>query len=200
MSTTSPTAIAGSVHERGYWLGDCHVHHRFDPKLAHALVRLCDGKSVVDLGCGEGHYVRWLRSEGIATDGFDGNPLTPAITRGMCAVLDLTQPITPRATYEVVLCLKVGEHIPLRWQATLIDNLDRFCGQTLVLSWAQPGDEGFGHVNCRRLTDVIAELEDRRFRVNDAQTSRLRAAAMLPRFQANLLVFDRVHAGGSDPC
>jgi hypothetical protein len=44
----------------------------------------------VDIGCGDGRYVKALRRRGVRCDGFDGNPATRELTGGVCESRDLT--------------------------------------------------------------------------------------------------------------
>ena len=75
--------------QTGIWRG-ADRHQIYDETLAQALVEFCRERefdSVVDLGCGAGHYVRHLRTAGVNCSGFDGNPATPEITGNDCGVL-----------------------------------------------------------------------------------------------------------------
>src|SRR3990172_12853162 len=101
------------VGPTGIWLRVADNIHRFDAGLAAALASFFQerGGNVLDFGCGDGSYVRSLREAGIECDGYDGNPNAPAMTGGLCGVLDFTLPVRLNLTYAWVLSLEVGEHI-----------------------------------------------------------------------------------------
>ncbi len=65
----------------------------------------------IELGAGLGLYTENLLRKGIFTSCYDGNPDTQDLSKGKCAILDLTKGINfPK--YDWVLCLEVGEHLP----------------------------------------------------------------------------------------
>src|SRR6185369_3227250 len=65
-----------NIHKRGYWLDNNQTGHHFDTRLANTLIKLFDGCSVLDIGCGMGRYVRAFTHAGIDCAGYDGNPFT----------------------------------------------------------------------------------------------------------------------------
>lgn len=154
------------VHDHGYWQGEnVDGLHVFDPALAEALREFFTEEkahSVVDFGCGQGLYVGEIRGkEGlIACEGYDGNPATPKISRGLGQVLDLAQSFDLHKRFDWVLSLEVGEHIPAQFEKTFIENLTRHAVNGIVLSWAVPGQGGFGHFNEQTnqyIKDVMAQ-------------------------------------------
>lgn len=184
MSLASPI-----VHDQGFWLSH-EEGHFFDAALAAELELLLRGRSVCDLGCGPGRYVRHLRSAGIACDGYDGNPNTPKLTGGICASLDLAAPIEI-AQYDAVVSLEVGEHIPRSKEAIFFDNLTRCARDMIVLSWAVPHQEGDGHINCRSNSHVIRQMWRRDFQFDAEKSAMLRTHSSLMWFKRTLMVFSR---------
>lgn len=181
--------MATAIHEHGYWLSQ--DGHYYDRSLADALVAFFRGQTVVDFGCGLGQYVNELRRSGIDASGFDGNPDTRRLTGGTCHVLDLAVPMELGRSWDWVLCLETGEHIPPEYEAPFVANLDRHNTRGIVLSWAPPGQVGQGHVNCQPLAYVCDLFTGLGYTVNDAQSLALRKASFLPWFQQNLLVLHR---------
>jgi hypothetical protein len=92
-----------------------------------------------------------------------------------------------------VLCLEVAEHIHRRFEATLLDNVDRYCSRMVVISWAIPGQRGRGHVNCRPNSYVFEQFRGRGFELLPEMTFALREAAEddVRYFRNTLLVFRR---------
>jgi SAM-dependent methyltransferase len=175
----------------GCWLIDdpYTTEHVFDCNLAYTLVDIFLGHTVLDLGCGFGHYVSYLRGNGIACDGFDGNPFTAKMTRNMCSVADLSQSFSFGKAYDGVLSLEVGEHIPAQFEKTFVDNLVRCNPKTLVLSWGYPGQPGFGHVNGKTETDVISLMLGRGFVYDAPMSQQLRQLSTFSWFKNTLFVF-----------
>jgi 2-polyprenyl-3-methyl-5-hydroxy-6-metoxy-1,4-benzoquinol methylase len=46
------------------------IHRRFDESL-NQLVQMCDPKTIHEIGCGEGHWIRTWRSQGLNATGSD---------------------------------------------------------------------------------------------------------------------------------
>lgn len=184
----------GSIAERGYWLGNmADSQHRFDRGLCRELIRFFSSvgaKTVVDFGCGSGDYVAKIRSGGIPCDGYDGNPATPELSHGLCYVRDLSKPVSG-LSYDWVLSLEVGEHIPRQYETIFLDNLHRANTSGMVLSWAVEHQDGHGHVNERNNDYIIQKLKELGYTFNREQSQRLRDVASLWWFKDTLMVFDR---------
>lgn len=180
------------IHERGYWLDQEEIQtHEFDERLCEAIIKKYAGvKSAVDIGCGPGKYVMRLIGAGIPCQGYDGSPLTPKLTGGLCQVTDFSYPVTI-GQFDLVISLEVGEHIPAAYEQVFLDNLARAAERYLILSWAKLGQCGIGHVNCRSNEYVIAEMFARGFKFDIESTEHLRGESSLPWFPETLMVFVR---------
>ena len=182
--------------DKGFFLGE-EDGLIYDDPLGHKLAfffKKEGSPSVVDLGCGTGHYVKKLRDHEIECDGFDGNPLTPALTRWIdskpaCSILDLTTPVVLEKKYDWVLSLEVGEHIPKRYESVFVDNLHNNNKMGIVLSWAVKGQGGNGHYNEQNNDYIKAIFEELEY-VNDKKTENwLRANASLWWFKNTIMIF-----------
>ena len=184
-----------SVSKNGYWNGVEAVNqHCFDASLCVGLeefFRKEDAKSVVDLGCGMGSYVKTLRGKGIAIDGFDGNPATPQLSGGACGILDLSVLHKFEKPYDWVMSLEVGEHLPKEFEDVFVDNLHANNVKGIVLSWAVKGQGGCGHVN-EQNNDYIKEKVCSLGYLNDVcAENKLRRASSLWWFKNTIMVFRR---------
>ena len=189
---------AGMIHPNGYWDGPRAAHqHQHDATLCDAVLAffLREGaRSVVDLGCGLGQYVRAFSAGGLAAAGFDGNPATPRLSKGACGVLDLSvvADVGAAAPYDWVLSLEVGEHLPKQHEAAFLENCHRHNGCGMVLSWATRGQGGTGHVN-EQDNDYVKAAVCAMGYANDLEAEReLRGAARFSYFQRTVMVFRRV--------
>ena len=146
------------IHKRGYWIEISDKNtHLCDEKLCRALIKMFTGKTIVDIGCGDGSYTRNFIDAGIECTGYDGSPLTTEISNGLCHIRDFSQPVNI-GLFGVVISLEVGEHIPKKYEKIFIDNLCNTSRQWVCLSWAIKGQPGFGHVNCQNNDYIIAEM------------------------------------------
>lgn len=192
----SGSLVAGEdlhIHKHGYWSGsDVLAEHAFDPDLAQALVGFFNkekAESVVDFGCGTGDYVHTLLRNGIFAKGYDGNPDTLKLSRGVAEVADLSQPLSLAKKYDWVLSLEVGEHIPKEFEKTFVENLHRHNIKGIVMSWAFKGQYGAGHVN-EQDNDYIKKLFSTYGYVNDiAAEKELRSKSKVFWFKNTIMVF-----------
>jgi tryptophanyl-tRNA synthetase len=177
----------------GIWNAESAQHHQSSLKFAKWLASyLPKDKPVVDFGCGIGYYVAYLQVNGFDAHGLDGNGEAQIICSNF-HIVDLTHIIksSPKAS---VISLECGEHLPKSAQETFVSNLVNACDKHLILSWASIGQPGIGHINCRDQKEVIADIESRGFKLNEAATKEARqnVDANCDWLSRNLLIFERI--------
>lgn len=190
MSNETPFRVLA----RGMWSGSCSKQHCHDPSLCRELVQFfLDIKCplLIDLGCGDGKYLKAMKDVGLNVIGVDGHPDTVELTGGLARVADLSEPLNPRPQYPWVLSLEVGEHIPVAFEQTYLDNVFLSAAHGVVLSWAVPGQGGAGHVNCQLNHYVVGQAQDRGFNRVLALTRYFRDKSTLPWFKNTIMVFVR---------
>jgi|GEM_PF-251849 len=192
ISANSPTSDP-HIHDHGYWIGtDIMDEHKHDPSLAKALADFFQkekAKNVVDFGCGPGNYVKSFREQKIQCEGYDGNPDSAIISNGLVKTVDLAEPFDLKKHFDWVLCLEVGEHLPQKYEKTLIENLDKHNVKGIVLSWAIKGQTGFGHFNEQDNEYVKQMMADYGYENDLEAETNLRKNASLPWFQNTIMVF-----------
>ncbi|CAE7809641.1 unnamed protein product, partial [Symbiodinium sp. CCMP2592] len=170
-----------------------------DKGLLRRLLRLLpEGSSLADFGALDGQYSSWLNDTGWVTAfAFDGVPGVTDITDGRVTEVDLAERVHiewhPEA-FDWVLCLEVAEHIPVELEHQFLGNLGRHAKQGLILSWAPPGIDGEGHVNCQELDESKRRVEALGFLQDVEATEDLRAACEVPWIAASVAVYRRVYA------
>src|SRR6266481_9634258 len=109
-------------------------------------------RSVLDVGCGSGAWLKAFQELGVSDYlGIDGVRLAPTdllFDPSKFRAIDLTEPWSLGRTFDVVLCLEVGEHLPDRVAEMLVTSLCAHAN-TVIFSAACPGQEGQGHINCQ---------------------------------------------------
>lgn len=182
------------IHEHGYWLLSSKEHPQyFDEPLTAAISDLACGwgvKSVIDIGCGDGRYTKFLLDKGFDAEGYDGNPYTPEASGGVCGVLDFAIPQNLRH-YDLVLCLEVGEHVPQERELVFFHNIVNSQPDYIILSWAVKGQKGFGHFNCRNNDYVIKRMRSFGYQWMVDESKALRATSSLRWFKKTLMVFKK---------
>lgn len=155
-------------------------------------------KWVLDFGCGDGYYLRrFTEARHPWVMGFDGCAVNKPANFEIYQIDLTTRGLNCERRFPMsngyVLSLEVGEHIPQEFEENFIDNLCRHCNSRMVISWAIPGQEGIGHVNCRTNAHVIEQFEERGFKFNAKLSLYLRAdiETGVSYFKNTLMVFDK---------
>ena len=117
--------------------------------LVPILIGLVEVRSIVDVGCGRGEWLRAFAEHGITdTLGIDGHSGsgTLLVPKDQFIQRDLRFPLRIDRTFDLALCLEVAEHLPAESGAVLVDSLTRLA-PTVLFSAATPGQGGTGHIN-----------------------------------------------------
>jgi len=120
-------------------------------------------KSVVDVGCGLGMWASAFKELGVETvHGMDG-PDVPLdqlmIPADDFVAIDLTRSVSVERTYDLVVSLEVGEHLPASSAAGFVRTLTEL-GPVVLFSGAVPLQRGAHHVN-EQWPDYWARLFER---------------------------------------
>ena len=164
--------------------------HSFDQSLCDGIVKmysLYNVKTIVDIGCGDGSYVKYLKNAGFKCLGYDASHFTPFPYFKM----DFSEP-QDIGKFDLVLSLEVGEHIPKEYEDVYLDNLVRASKSLIVMSWAIPGQEGAGHVNCQDNAYIIKQMRHREWELDVEETRYLRGMSTVPWFANTLMVFHAI--------
>lgn len=169
------------AHTNGGYDKDGVLWHQHSNKLLKQIMEFFpDDVPVYDLGCGHNFYVTVLQYFGYDAWGIDSTDLGSRYFTQQ----DLTKPlkfygygVTREKVSGNVISLEVGEHIPEELASVYLDNVASFGGD-IIMSWAVPGQEGIGHINCRPNDWVIAEMQKRNYRMDDGRTETLRNSVL----------------------
>lgn len=182
------------INQRGYWENQTKEGHAHDSRLAGAILKLLKARKIetlVDFGCGPGDYARFFRRHGMVVEAYDGNPYTEQLTGGIGQVKDLSEPIDLHKQFKCVMSLEVGEHILPEFEQTFLDNIVKHSldGGLIILSWAVPGQDGDGHVNCQTNDYIMQQMQQRGFYLENTLTNQLRKSSSLRWFKNTIMVF-----------
>jgi len=181
------------INENGSWNIKDQNEHYYDSELMKYMYEFFikkNVKSAVDLGCGPGKYVEYLLSKNFDVEGYDGNPYTPEITNNICKVIDLSVDLDLNRIFDCVISLEVGEHIPKEFESTYINNLIKHTNRFVIISWAIPGQSGYGHVNCQTNEYIKGIFKDKGFKDLLAFQNILRNKATASWFKNTIMVFE----------
>jgi SAM-dependent methyltransferase len=113
------------------------------PDLWANVVKTLNVRSVLDVGCGEGHSLAYFRQLGCQVTGIEGTPQSdPDILRH-----DFTERAWSGPAVDLSWCCEFVEHIEERFIPNYLPALA--CAKVVMMTHADPGQPGFHHVNCR---------------------------------------------------
>ena len=137
------TGHIGSAEQAGQT--GSQMFHPFEDSSATAevvvpiLVRTY--RSVLDLGCNQGCWVKEFKRLGAEAIGVDGPGMGAKIEH------DLTIPLDLKRKFDLVLCLEVAQHLPEDKADVLVDTAIRHASKAVIWSAATPGQGGYRHLN-----------------------------------------------------
>jgi SAM-dependent methyltransferase len=119
--------------------------------LVPYVLELVAARSVVDVGCGNGTWAAEFIKAGVPEVlGLDGTWVHPEqllIPREQFRAHDLANvPVRLDRTFDLAICLEVGEHLPDAQSDRLVDDLCRLA-PVVLFSAAVPGQGGTSHIN-----------------------------------------------------
>lgn len=181
-------------NERGIWLDNNLVEHKYDAPLNNMLIEVLKEKQVktiMDFGCGPGDYAKRFIDSGFKCKCCDGNPHTEELSDGLCFVQDLSVDFDLNEKYDCVLCLEVGEHIPNKYENVFINNLLKHSKGLIILSWATIGQGGHGHVNEHPNEYIEDIFNSHNYNRNKKLETKLRNAAEWWWFNNTIMIFEK---------
>ncbi len=176
----------------GYWnKEEAETQHDFSEALAEWISwYLSKHRCIIDFGCGNGKYVSYLQDKGLDVIGIEGDVDTVTELIGV-----IEQDLTKQFQFECsnAICLEVGEHIPKRYSMQFLDNLTNNTKDTIILSWALPGQIGYYHVNCRSNKWVIGQMRKRGFKYlkQDTDLARNIVEDRFDYFKKTIMIFKK---------
>jgi SAM-dependent methyltransferase len=114
------------------------------------LIELAAPRSIVDVGCGVGTWLKAAAELGVADiAGIDGAYVDRTMLQippDRFTAVDLTNPFHVARTYDVALSLEVAEHLPESSADAFVESLTRLA-PIVMFSAAIPNQMGAHHVN-----------------------------------------------------
>ncbi|MGA1865743.1 MAG: glycosyltransferase family 2 protein [bacterium] len=150
-------------------------------------------ESVLDAGCGMGHYLAYFKHRGAERiAGIDGiSPGVSLLEPGQYIQQDLNKGVDIQGKYDLILCMETVEHIDEDASLKLIGKLSEHAGRLILFSAAEPHQAGIGHVNCKPIKYWIKKWDKLGWEPILFDTLAFRVLATFSWMKRNTLVLKR---------
>jgi SAM-dependent methyltransferase len=182
-----------SVYDREFYARQVGNSSQSARLIVPLLMRLFGPKSVVDVGCGIGPWLRAFGEEGVAgLCGIDGNYVSRdelLFDPAKFISKDLSRPFEVPGYFDLAMCLEVAEHLPTTAGRHLVHTITR-AAPLVLFSAAVPGQGGSHHVNEQWPSYWRSLFAAEGFRIFDPIRPLIRSnTAVRWWYRQNLLVF-----------
>ena len=164
----------------------------FANRLAAWVKQELNPSSLLDIGCGPGHFVDSFRDCGIDAKGIDVDDRVHGKEHlTYQSLFDITN-----ESADVVVCMEVAEHIEQALEDEVVAKVVSTVGKTLIWTAAAIGQGGIGHINCKnknawaeKLTSagLVRNVEKEQQLITD-----MKKGIHMGWFTNNLLYFEKV--------
>ena len=182
----------------GPWKPEMYLEHlpepiAFDQGLINSALELCNPVKCLDVGCGLGYFVQFLREHQVDAWGVEPNDLRDVFkANGYLIQRDLSSNFDLEEKYDLVICLEVVEHIPHEFEDIVFDNIRRHMSKYLLFSGATPGQGGTGHINEQAESHWFSHLVGRDLKLCHEKSIKVRSASSLWWYAKNVSIWEVV--------
>ncbi len=150
------------------------------PRLWSWVVQEFQIRSVLDVGCGEGHSTRAFRELGCEVLGVEGcqEAIDCSAIRECIAKHDFCDgPFIPDRPFDLIWSCEFLEHVEPEYVNNLLETFSH-AGKLILLTHAFPGQRGHHHVNCQPNAYWISLFEQAGFRCDVGLSIRTRTITL----------------------
>ena len=145
--------------------------------VAHILIKHFHPKSIIDIGCGVGIYLKEFENNNVDIIGFDSAAaaLNGSLVGNKIKLHDLCKPLTLNKSFDLCLCIEVAEHLKPECGDILLETLTGL-SQNIVFTAATPGQgsEEIGHINEQSHEFWINAFEQMGFALDKESTENIK--------------------------
>ena len=163
----------------------------FANRLAKYVKEQLNPNTLLDIGCGPGHFVDSFRDQKIDAIGIDvDDRVIGKEYLKYQSLFDITD-----MSADVVVCMEVAEHIDKDQENLVVEKVVSTVGKTLIWTAAAIGQGGIGHINCKDKEEwatMITQAGLIRNKIKEEQMQhQMRKGKHMGWFVNNLLYFEK---------
>lgn len=147
----------------------------FYPGLWTAIIEDFGIKSILDIGCGEGHSLEYFNSKGIQAIGLEGceEPINNSKVKNLIIKHDFTTGpylFNNKESFDAIWCCEFLEHVDAQYEKNIFDTIYFSQAKYLFITHAVPGQGGYNHVNLQNASYWINKLAPYRYKLRAKST------------------------------
>lgn len=150
-------------------------------------------RRVLDVGCGEGHAIRYFRDRAIEAVGIDGMACVVEAKVAPPATIyvhDFTRGKFLPYPFDLIWCCEFVEHVEARYEDNFLELFSQ--ARVVLMTHGLPGQQGWHHVNCQPSDYWIKRINARGFVYCLGLTGASRTLAPNTHWERSGLVFVKV--------
>jgi SAM-dependent methyltransferase len=124
----------------------------YDPAIWQKLIDTFHPKNLIDIGCGEGHAIKWFIDNGVDAIGIEGSrkALQNSPVKDRIILHDYTQgPYKVESEFDMAWSCEFVEHVEARYANNYMTTFNSAKIVAMTYSEPQWSDGGHHHVNCQ---------------------------------------------------
>ncbi len=143
--------IESNYYSTDFYKEQVDTSYQSAKKIIPLVFELFKPKSVIDVGCGVGNWLKvWVDDFGIldymGVEGPYVNPDMLMVPKENVLFADLKKPININRRFDIVMSMEVAEHIDGAFADLFVNNLIKL-SDIVIFSAAIPNQEGTYHIN-----------------------------------------------------
>lgn len=151
----------------------------WSPKVWNKIIKDFNIESVADIGCGLGYSTRYFAQRGLYVVGVEGgiNAINNSVFEGNLLQNDYTisSAFDDEEEYDLIWCCEFVEHVEAQYEHNFLNDFKT--GKYVAMTFAEPGQPGFHHVNCQPQEYWVSKVENLGFKFKPEYTESLREIA-----------------------
>jgi cyclopropane fatty-acyl-phospholipid synthase-like methyltransferase len=179
-------ARSGS-HPHGDWWTWC-------PSVWDWMAATFNLTTLIDVGCGEGHAIRYMLDhcciDATGIDGMASARQAGIVPPERILVHDFEQSVPETGHPDVIWSCEFVEHVEAEYVDNFLAVFHR-AQKAVLMTHAEPGQQGYHHVNCQPAEYWISRMRARGFRLDQELTDHSRKLAPRTHWERSGLVFVR---------